>query len=69
MNSVIREIIVMFLIIVATNILLEIGEAEKSYLTRPIRFWGGSVIISIVGGYFINKVNKYAKRMYNQKQN
>jgi hypothetical protein len=56
MKKIIKEILILFIIIVLTNMLIEIGDEQKSYLTKPLRFFGSAVVISIIAGYVTYRI-------------
>lgn len=57
MKNYFKEVIVLFLIVVFSNVLVEIGEEEKNYMVRPLRFFGAAIVLSLIGGYVINWIN------------
>jgi len=56
MKKLIRKNIIIFVLIGALNLLLQIGKEEKSYILRPVRFFGNALVISIFAGYAVNWV-------------
>ena len=61
MNKLVREILILFVIIVFANMMSEIGEEQKIYLTKPLKFFGGAFISSIIGGFIMYKINTLFK--------
>lgn len=62
MNRLLKNILWMFLLIVFSNVLLGITEAEPNYLIEPIRFLGISLILSLIGGYVWFQVEKRSNK-------
>ena len=56
MNNVRKEILRLFLLVVSVNLVVEWGVEGSHFAIRPIRFFGGAVIVSIIGGYLIHWV-------------
>ena len=54
MNNLLKEILTLFVVVVLSNVLVELGEEEKKFLVKPVRFFGGAIILSIIGGFFMN---------------
>jgi Cu/Ag efflux pump CusA len=61
MNRLLKEIVFMFLLIVFSNMITEIGEEQKVYLTKPLKFFGGAFVLSIIGGYLSYRINTLFK--------
>jgi len=58
----------MFIVVVISNLIVDIGEEEKTYLTKPIRFFSGAILVSVIGGYGMNWINNYSKRKQSNKE-
>ena len=58
MNGLMKNILWMFVLIVFSNVILQIGEGEQYYLKRPFRFMGISLILSLIGGYIWFQIEK-----------
>ncbi len=54
MNNLLKEIVRLFFVVVFSNVIVELGEEEKNFMVKPIRFFGTAVIISIIGGLITN---------------
>ena len=61
MNNLLKEIIILFFIVVFSNVLVELGEEEKNFMVKPIRFFGTALIVSIAGGFIINWLKNRTK--------
>ena len=61
MNNLSKEIIVAFFVIVFSNVLLELGEEQKSFMVKPISFFGKALILSIIVGLITNWIQNRAK--------
>ncbi|MFT4535641.1 MAG: glycerol uptake facilitator-like aquaporin [Saprospiraceae bacterium] len=57
MNNLLKEIMVLFIIIVFSNVLVSFAGC-KDVLANPIRFFGAAIVISIIGG-FVTKWIKF----------
>lgn len=58
MKKIGKEILWLFGITVFSNVIVEVGEEEKNYMTNPIRFFGVSIVMSIIGGYLWVKIRE-----------
>lgn len=55
MNNLLKEIIMLFVTIVLSNVLVEFAAEEKgNFLTEPFKFFGIAFILSIIGGFILN---------------
>ncbi len=54
MSNLIKEIISIFVIVVIVQVILEFGVEEKSFFSKQIRFFGVSIIMSIIGGLILH---------------
>lgn len=61
MNPLLREIILVFVIIVFSNVIVDIRKEQKAYLVNPIRFFSSAIILSVIGGYVINWIHRNSK--------
>lgn len=61
MNKIVKEIILLFIVVVFANMVVEFGEEEKSYLTNPVKFFGVALGVSIIGGF----INHWVKSKQN----
>ena len=61
MSSLIKEIITLFIIIIFSNVIVELGEDEKIFMVKPFRFFGTALILSIIGGFIINRIHNSIK--------
>lgn len=61
MNRLLKEIVFIFLLIVFSNMITEIGEEQKVNLTKPLKFFGGTFVLSIIAGYLSYKINTLFK--------
>jgi hypothetical protein len=61
MSSLIKEIIINFVIIVFANVIVELGDEEKNFLVNPVGFFGAALIVSIIGGYITNLIKNRSK--------
>lgn len=61
MSSLIKEIITLFIIIIFSNVIVELGEEEKNFMVKPFRFFGTALMLSFIGGFIINRVKSRKK--------
>jgi len=61
MSNLIKEIISIFVIVVIVHVILELGVEEKSFFAKQIRFFGVSIIMSIIGGLTLHWWNSSPK--------
>lgn len=54
MRNLIKEIISIFVIIVIVHLILELGEEQKSFFDKQVRFFGVAIIMSIIGGFLVS---------------
>lgn len=47
----------MFLVILISNVVVDLGTAENAFLSRPIRSISGLILISVIAGYGLNRIN------------
>ncbi len=58
MNRLMKNILWMFVLIVFCNVILQVEEEEQYYMTRPFKFIGISLILSLIGGYVWFQIEK-----------
>lgn len=51
MKGLLKNIVWLFLIIIFSNSILDLGEEQPSYFAEPVRSIGITLVLSIVGGY------------------
>jgi hypothetical protein len=62
MKSLWSNVLFMLIMLVVFELLFSIGEEEKSYLKHPWRFVISTVVISLISGYLLYRVNQSVYR-------
>lgn len=66
MNSLYREILFLFFVIIIANIASDALDGDYSIINHPVKVIGGTIVLSIIGGYFVNKAKERALKNKNK---
>lgn len=62
MRSLIIQIVSVFLIIVFSNLIVDWADQDGQFLEEPLKFFGVAIVMSIVGGVLLDRINKRTKQ-------
>lgn len=57
-SKVLTQTVIMFAIIIVSNVMIDLGtEGNLSRMMKhPLRFFGATILISLIGGYLVAKI-------------
>ncbi len=66
MHPILKESLFVFVIVVVSNIIVDLDGEEQRFLSNPIRFFGLSLLLSFVAGLLVHAVKKRSRRADDQ---